>query len=483
MAFHSFAEEQVADRIRFENPWWYSGTVEEYYGNMTPRLYLELFEPLVANLSVRRAVILMGPRRVGKTVMLYHTIQHLLRQGQNPHKVAFLSIDTPIYNNIPLEQLFRLCTKTTGENEARGWFMFFDEIQYLKDWEVHLKSLVDSYPETRFVVSGSAAAALKLKSSESGAGRFTEFMLPPLTFNEYLHLLNLNALIRPSTFTWNGGITDFYDAVDIRKLNEHFLDYINFGGYPEVIFSEAVQADPGRYIRSDIIDKVLLRDLPGLYGIKDVAELNSLFTAIAYNSGQEFSLESLSTSSGGVDKNTLKRYIEYLEAAFLVRTVKRTDNRVKRFRRSTQFKMYLTNPSLRSALFSPLHATDDHIGAMVETAVFSQWMHRDWIEPWYARWSKGEVDLICLDEKKFKPLWAVEIKWSNRYFEHPAELKSLFSFCATNQLQKAVVTTIDKQGLKEENGLQLTFVPASVYAYVVGRNTLIQKKDHYHKTT
>jgi len=152
---------------------------------------------------------------------------------------------------------------------------------------------------------------------------------------------------------------------------------------------------------------------------------------------------SLSTSSGGVNKNTLKRYIEYLEAAFLLRTVKRTDNNVKHFRRSTKFKMYLTNPSLRSALFSPLHAADDHICAMVETAFFSQWMHRDWIEPWYAQWSKGEVDLSCLDEKKFKPLWAVEIKWSNRYFEHPAELKSLLSFCATNQLQKAVVTTIE----------------------------------------
>ena len=70
-------------------------------------------------------------------------------------------------------------------------------------------------------------------------------MLPPLTFNEYIHLLNLNALIRPSTFTWDGGITDFYDAVDIRKLNEHFLNYINFGGYPEVIFLKLFRQIPG----------------------------------------------------------------------------------------------------------------------------------------------------------------------------------------------------------------------------------------------
>jgi len=80
-----------------------------------------------------------------------------------------------------------------------------------------------------------------------------------------------------------------------------------------------------------------------------------------------------------------------------------------------------------------------------------------------------------MDKKKFKPLWAVEIKGSNRYFQRPAELKSLLSFCATNQFQTVVVTTIDK-GLKEENGVRLSFVPASLYAYAVGRNTLIQKK-------
>ena len=54
--------------------------------------------------------------------------------------------------------------------------------------------------------------------------------------------------------------------------------------------SEAIRSDPGRYIRHDIIDKVLLRDLPSLYGINDIQELNSLFTYLAYHSGNELSL-------------------------------------------------------------------------------------------------------------------------------------------------------------------------------------------------
>ncbi|MFH2096508.1 MAG: AAA family ATPase, partial [Bacteroidota bacterium] len=243
-----YSEEQILDRLRFENPWWVSGQVEEYYTSMQRRLYFDLFMPLIVETDVRRAVVLMGPRRVGKTVMIYHAVQGLLDDEVDPLKIAYISTETPIYNNIGLEQLFGYCRKATRQENPKGWFIFFDEIQYLKDWEVHLKSLVDSYPQTRFVVSGSAAAALRLKSIESGAGRFTDFMLPPLTFNEFLHLKKLDRLITESRIDWQGSLTKFYSTNNINELNKHFLDYINFGGYPEVIFSEKIQSNPGRYI-------------------------------------------------------------------------------------------------------------------------------------------------------------------------------------------------------------------------------------------
>ena len=170
----------------------------------------------------------MGPRRVGKTVMIFHAIDSLLKRGVSPHQIAFVSVENPFFNKLPLEQLFKACIKATGKSEPKGWYVFFDEIQYLKDWEVHLKSLVDSYPHVKFVASGSAAAALKLKSTESGAGRFTDFMLPPLTFNEYIHLLQLHHLIIPTQIDWEGNATSFYETTNIALLNEHFLKYINY---------------------------------------------------------------------------------------------------------------------------------------------------------------------------------------------------------------------------------------------------------------
>lgn len=470
------SKKQVLDRIRFENPWWVDGQIEDDFNEMSRRLYFDLFKPLVYEKDIRRAVVLMGPRRVGKTVMLYHLVEDMIQNGIDPKKIIFITIENPIYNNISLEQLFSYAKEATGLEDKSDWYIIYDEIQYCRDWEVHLKSLVDSYRKDKFIVSGSAAAALKFASNESGAGRFTDFLLPPLTFNEYIYLKGLDRIIKPINLLWKEVTTTFYTSSHLVELNKHFLDYINFGGYPEVIFSTKIQSNPGRYIRQDIVDKVLLRDLPSLYGISDTRELNSLFTTIAYNSGGEFSLETLGRQSQ-VQKNTLKKYIEYLEAAYLIKQVKRIDQSGKRFKRDNFFKMYLTNPSLRSALFAPITSTDEMIGNMVETAIFAQWMHRDQFTPWYSRWSNGEVDMIGISDSTLKPLWALEIKWTNRYVEKPNELKSLYKFCIENDLNHPIVTTIDHEGVIKYKDLTIQFLPAASYAYTVGRNTLDIKKN------
>ena len=301
----------------------------------------------------------MGPRRVGKSVMIYHTIQRLIDDGVPSQNIIYISVETPIYNKILLEQLFNLSKQTLGKaaRDEEEYYVFFDEIQYLKEWEVNLKSLVDTYKNVKFVASGSAAAELKRRSNESGAGRFTDFALPPLTFYEYIHLKGYESLMIPRPLECGGKEIKYFDTIEIDKLNSLFIDYINYGGYPEVVFNNKIKENPGQFIRHDIIDKVLLRDLPSLYGIQDVQELNSLFTMIASHSGAQFSYETMSKESG-VRKDLLKKYIQYLEAAFLIKVIHRTDDNAKRYQREVSFKIYLPNPSLRCALFQPINVTD-----------------------------------------------------------------------------------------------------------------------------
>lgn len=470
-------QEKIIERLRYENPWWVTKAIPELYRTMSKRLYFNLFYPFVVEKEIKRAVVLMGPRRVGKTVMMFHTIDQLIQENTNPQKLFFIGIDNPIYINLSLQDILDLCTEALKIKNLDDCYIFFDEIQYLKDWERHLKVLVDTYPKTKFIVSGSAAAALRWHSTESGAGRFTDFMLPPLTFQEFIHLKNLSHLIVEGTITYNGKEIDYQLTNNIDELNKEFVSYLNFGGYPEVVLSEKIQSDMGRYVKNDIVDKVLLRDLPSLYGIKDVQELNRFFTYIAYNTGNEFSYETMSRESG-IIKETLKKYLEYLEAAFLIKVLNKLDSNAKRLKRVTSFKVYLTNPSLRTALFSPISESDQEMGNMVETAILSQWMHRENLNLNYARWKDkkdGEVDLVLLDDKNFKPIWGIEIKWSNRYVEKTNELNSLVQFCDKNNLSSALVTTINKEGNKTFKEIEFTFLSAALYAYNVGVNTLKMK--------
>ena len=470
-------EKQIIGRLRVDNPWWTENEIPRYYSDMHPRLYFDIFYPLVMDTEIRRAIILMGPRRVGKTVMLYHTIQKLIADGVPPQNIIYISVETPIYNKILLEHLFILAKQALGKTESKEqFFVFFDEIQYLKDWELNLKSLVDTYRNVKFIASGSAAAELKKRSNESGAGRFTDFNLPPLTFYEYIHLKDYGQLMHSVEMEWYRGPIPCSTTIDIAKLNKLFIDYINYGGYPEVVFSERIQENPGQFVRHDIIDKVLLRDLPSLYGITDVQELNSLFTMIAYHSGSQFSFEGLSRDSG-VKKETLRRYIQYLEAAFLVKKIRRADDTAKEYKREMLFKLYLTNPSLRCALFQPIDENDGALGNMVETAVYAQWIPRD-ANIAYANWNEGnkkqgEVDIVGINEARQKPDWAVEVKWTDKPFANPAsELKSLETFMKTNGLTHALVTTISETGKKEMPYGCLQFMPVACYAYTVGENTL-----------
>ncbi|GAB4139023.1 MAG: ATP-binding protein [Sphingomonadales bacterium] len=471
----AIAEQDILQSLIRDNPWWEHGQATAIGRFKHVRAYFPSFKALALDWRVRRAVILLGPRRVGKTFMLEQLIGAALKDGFPAKQIFFTSIDTPIYSGMPLERLVHFFEKKTEHDPDDKRIIVFDEIQYLKDWEVHLKTLSDRYPNTRFIASGSAAAALRLKSQESGAGRFTDFFLPPLTFSEFLDFLGLEtALIAPD----QARPESRFKTHDIAALNRAFIDYLNFGGYPESVLNTAIQSNVQRYLGRDIVDKVLLRDLPSLYGIQDIQELNRLFTTIAYHSGHEMSLEGLATTSG-VAKNTISRYLEYLEAAFLIVRVRRVDDCGKTFKRMRKFKTYLLNPSMRAALFAPLQETDqDVIGHMAETAIFSQWFHSEHLTRiHYARWKSGrqdrEVDLVHVNPATLRPSWAYEVKWSDRHVDHPEELKGLIEFARKNLAGVPVGATTRTQTAQTViEGITIRYFPCALHCYQIGRNVV-----------
>jgi len=472
------SDKEIEIRLRLDNPWWQAGHgIDADFREYPRRAYLPDFSRLVKEMEVNRAVVLLGPRRVGKTIMVYHAIQWLMDEaGISGRDILYLSLETPIYSGLALETLLRRFQGMFDRPARTPLYVFFDEIQYLKDWEIHLKSLVDTFRDIQFVATGSAAAALKAKSVESGAGRFTEFQLPPLTFAEYLRFVRRedDLIVERREADAPGR----FITHDILGLNEEFIRYLNFGGFPEAVFSERIQANPRRYIKSDIIDKVLMRDLPILYGITDIQELNSLFNTLAYNTGLEVSLAGLAQTSH-VAKNTLVRYVEYLEAAFLIKRVRRIDADAHHFKRMTTFKLYLTNPTMRAALFGPVAENDEAMGQLAETAVFSQWLHNTaYIQSLhYARWKQGEVDLVSLEPGTQRPRFAIEVKWSDRVVDDPKLLRQLAAFAKRHELSRTpLATTCTHTGHIKVDDVEIELTPTALHCYTVARNTLERQR-------
>lgn len=464
-------EADIRARIERDNPWWREPCFVVPEAAFPKRVYFGPFKSLALNYGIKRAAILLGPRRVGKTVLVKQLIQEATTQGVPPQNVLYVSIDAQIYAGMPLEKFLSYMPCAHADNRQR--VVVLDEIQYRRDWELELKDLVDHYPDTKFVASGSAAAALQLKSRESGAGRFSDFMLPPLTFYEFLFFLDEHEkYIRRSSTAPE--VWPSHELLDVAGLNSRFIDYLNWGGYPEAVTNPQIRENAEQFIKNDIINKVLLNDLPSLYGITGIQELRTLFSFLAYNAGNEASLENICQGSG-LNKPTIKRYIEYLESAFLIIKVSTVDDNCRTMKRERNFKVYLNNPSMRAAFFAPIDPTDPRrIGQLTECAIYSQWQHSQAFSNLrYARWrNEGEVDIVYLDPGAQKPRWIGEIKWSDRVGENQGEeTKNLATLLRRHpSIRECIITSKSLSKEIELEGRLVHIYPSAAYCYILGRN-------------
>ena len=97
------SDQQIVTRLKLENPWWETGAIPAEQAGMKERPYLDQAYGLMTDFTLRRALVLMGPRRVGKTVMLFHAIARLIKSGVPAKRIFYVSVDHPLYNHLTLD--------------------------------------------------------------------------------------------------------------------------------------------------------------------------------------------------------------------------------------------------------------------------------------------------------------------------------------------------------------------------------------------
>jgi len=355
------------------NPWWKTGVVNP---KMTPKYKRVAFYEAMKRLTeknIRRAVVLSGTRRVGKTTIQYQMIEALLSAGIPPQRIVFISMDHPM---LKLSQ-FQDVLECYHENiyADQDVYYFFDEVQYAQDWDRWMKIIYDTQPDTRVVATGSASPALMKGSRESGAGRWTVIQVPTLSFYEYCELLEVDrpdipANLKPTSLLNKTQIERTQIMLQLSKVQNHFIRYLQVGGFPELALADN-DLMAQQIMREDVVDKVLKRDLPSLYNIRNATELERIFLYLCNVSSEIVSIEAITKELNGVSRTTVENYIQFLESANLIYQSWPVDMAGKKVLKARP-KIYIADAAIRNAVLMDDTILTDSVGMgkVVETAVY-----------------------------------------------------------------------------------------------------------------
>ena len=465
--------ENILKVLRTFNPWWITGNVNKAFLKEYKRFaYYEAMKR-IENIQVRRNVVLTGARRVGKTTIQYQMIDTLIKNGISPEKIIFISLDHPMLKLAGMNEVL----ECYHENVYAGQdvYYFFDEIQYATDWDAWLKTIYDTQPETKVIATGSASPVLTKGSKESGVGRWIVIPVPTLSFYEYCSLIgvevpNLDATLKPTQMI---NLSQQERTLIMNKLSvvqSHFNRYLLVGGFPELALADD-EILARQIMREDVVDKVLKRDLPALYNIRNATELERIFLYLCNVSSDIVAIDSMAKELNGVSRQTVLNYIEYLESANLIYISYPVEMDGKKILKARP-KIYIADAAIRTAVLmdNDILTNAEEMGKMVETSVYKHvkaFYYQKATRVGYYRGGskKNEIDIV-VDYPDIKNI-LIEVKY--REAAPIPDTDAIIEYA--DKAASAIIITKRADDFGEHvsgNGKKLLRIPASAFLYLLG---------------
>lgn len=466
-------KEGILKVLNAYNPWWKTGTTNAKLTKAYKRFaYYEAMNKLENN-EVRRTVVLSGIRRVGKTTIQYQMIDTLLKRGISPRQVLFVSLDHPMLKLSNFDDILDCYHENIyADNDV---FYFFDEIQYASDWDKWLKIIYDMNPETKIVATGSASPALIKGNTESGVGRWSVISVPTMSFYEYCELLN----IKKPDCAPNLKVTSFRNMsrqeqtevmLKLSDIQRHFNRYLQVGGFPELALSDD-DMYAQQIMREDVVDKVLKRDLPSLYNIRNSTELERIFLFLCNVSSEIVSIEALSKELNGVTRPTVENYIKYLESANLIYQSMPVDLTGKKILKAKP-KIYIADAAIRNAVLmdDDMLTNPVEMGKIVETAVYKHvaaFYYQKSTSVGYYRGGRKDKGIDIVVEYPNTDNLLIEVKYRE---EAPIPDDSAICENASNASAAIIVTKNPRDyGIHNApDGTKMIRIPAYAFLYLLG---------------
>jgi hypothetical protein len=268
-----------------------------------------------------KALIIYGPRRVGKTTLLK---DFLSRTG--------LKYKLDLGDNIRTQEIFNSQSFNEIHPYAEGYELIaLDEAQQIKNIGMGLKILVDHAPELIVIATGSSSFELSQQVGEPLTGRKRTITLFPFSQQELLSIYNPH------------------------ELKERLDEFLIFGSYPDVITSKS--RDEKIDVINEIVNSYLLKDLLSLEKIRGTKQILDLLKMIAFQVGKEVSLNELA-SQVKLDVKTVGKYLDLFEKTFILH--KRSSfSRNLRKEIATKSKYYFLDNGIRNGIILQFNKLSD----------------------------------------------------------------------------------------------------------------------------
>jgi len=334
----------------------------------------------------KKIILLFGARQVGKTTLIQHILQQL------PYRVLHINADEHRYIDILSSRDLRQLRDLTGGYEL----LFVDEAQRIPEIGINLKIMADQLPDLRVIATGSSSLHLASKTSESLTGRAWRHTLYPIALCE---------------------LAKQYNAFELKDMLPERMIY---GSYPEIFSCEGQVAK--RDYLNDLVTSYLYKDIFEISNIRYSSKLHNLLKLLAFQVGQEISLNELGRQLG-MSGETVASYIDLLEQSYIVFRLKGFSRNLRK-EVTKRDKIYFWDNGIRNMVIENLNPLSDRndVGHLWENLMIVE--RRKWLaysnvlgSVYFWRTHSGsEVDLV---EEGNGRLFAFEYKWGSKRVRQP----------------------------------------------------------------
>ncbi len=400
-----------------------------------------LFPAIKEHLQKPEITLIIGPRQAGKTTLMLGLKQKLEQQNE---KTLFFSLDNDL--DFPhFKSQESLVRKIKLEIGSKKGYVFIDEIQRKTDAGLFLKGVYDRNLPYKFIISGSGSVELKEKVHESLVGRKRLFELTTLTFTEFIN--------HKTNYVYEKKLIEFYKVDSVETANL-FNEYLNFGGYPQVVLADTEVEK--QTAMTEIYQSYLEKDISDLLNIKKIESLTHLVRILASQAGSMVNISELS-STLGIAVETVRNYLWYLEKTFII-------NKLTPFFKNTRKEItktpiyYFNDLGLKNYTQRQFGINRSQAnGHLFENFVLMQLREQVNLPVSIHFWrtqDKAEVDFVIDKGENTIP---IEVKFT--YLKNPEVTRSFRSFLTKYQPNNAFVIHLGDSMKKKINKTLVRFIP------------------------